>query len=1043
MSYSAARVQRDLVEVLTNAIEGLVVYIPHEGVNVNHWVVRYACKDGPLTGLHFYFELRFSTSYPVTPPTLRSLTLLPHVAVDRTSFEVCLTMLSRVSSSACKYSGWSAAYSAYSIMLQLQDFFEESLLVLPESTSVAECGARVASFEANELPGLKLEHMKYHRVRFQVPLVILGSSEHSSLSAGAVVTPTSSSAVTAVIDSSVVEVSEKEKEREVAEDEDGKGWITVAKAAAKQSMSKPAAKTAAGHGRGQVVSAKTSSTVSAPLRSASQVTPTSKNMYNALLQEPSARAVASQSNNNKASIVSSRAGAVAGAVATAVTVTASSTKQAKSRAMNPAVSSGSSTNLAKLLSSLPSNAVVYNHNGPVRAGLGAETAAIVTESMHSSAGLFAKLSNQVIHSILLYCEPEDVARSMATCQLVRGVCIDGHIWRSLLARHYPESTAVPEESHPLAGQCWRQIWLMEANGARYEELRCFFSKKTLAQDVLGVPLKYTVNPKTGLVDYIYSTMELMGQSTYGVGIRKTTWGEDINGFMPLYFTKEHFQRALPRIRESVLRLALQSASSRPSSAPAGGQRSRMPVGRQAPSASQSFHPFMILDVLPRMMNTMIVLLVDGGVDEIEHCLHGYCQVHRLFVALMEEYPILRGEIRRRLRAFVDSPDQRSKSNCANLGELVALVSVSEDLGWMDVVAAITQESFARGVLWLCRDCPDLARLARNGRIMTGENVNPTAICNSSEFPDRLLDEIYMQSGTRHHLFAFHCSFLRLVGCGPRGANMSTIGRLHDLTMGLPPRHMKVRLQHELEKITSLHSSGCGGWDAYFDSICLQRVDTAQLKRMWLTSVRRSFANGYHTLTTDFGRIQSRGVSNILLRGKSFPRVVFCIDTSGSMSSEFVDSATNRRTSRLEYVKEELESIFHSKLSHRNQFSIVQFDHGAHVWSRGLQQATESNLRDATQFVRNWEPDGGTNFVSALEAAFRVQDVQVVYFLSDGEDGNSVGELTQLVKRLSRDGEIQCHTTSFFAPPSGQALLRAMAEAGKGTFVQFGESSGCY
>ena len=447
---------------------------------------------------------------------------------------------------------------------------------------------------------------------------------------------------------------------------------------------------------------------------------------------------------------------------------------------------------------------------------------------------------------------------------------------------------------------------------------------------------------------------------------------------------------------------------------------------------------MILEVLPRMMNTLIVLLVDGGVDEIEHCLQGYCQIHRLLVALVEEYPILRGEIRRRLRAFVDNPSQRSKSQCANLGELVALVSVSEEVGWMDVVAAITQESFARSVLWLCRDCPDLASLARNARIMSSDtNVNPTAVCNSSAFPDSLLDDIYAHSGTRHHLFAFHCSFLRLVGCGPRGANLSAIGRLHDLTMGLPPRHMKVRLQRELEKIASLQSSGSGGWDEYFDSICLQRVNTSQLKRMWLSSVRSSFANGYHTLSTDFGRIQSRGVSNILLRGKSFPRVVFCIDTSGSMCGEFVDAASNRRTSRLEYVKDELESIFRSKLSHRNQFSIVQFDHAAHVWSRGLQQATESNLREASHFVRRWEPDGGTNFVVALEAAFRVPDVQVVYFLSDGEDGSSAADLAALVKRLSRDGEIQCHTTSFFAPPSGQALLRAMATAGKGTFVQFG------
>jgi Mg-chelatase subunit ChlD len=363
--------------------------------------------------------------------------------------------------------------------------------------------------------------------------------------------------------------------------------------------------------------------------------------------------------------------------------------------------------------------------------------------------------------------------------------------------------------------------------------------------------------------------------------------------------------------------------------------------------------------------------------------------------------------------------------------------VSEDIGWLEVVGSMTQESFARGVLWLCRDIPQLAKMAtRSGLMAGGSSVQAQLQAKRQameQFSDTLLDEIYCASTTRHLLYSFHCCFLRLM-TSPHGANLSEIALKYDRTMGLPPRYMKQRMLKMLEK-----ASRASNYDEYFDTISMTRVSSETLKGMWLLSLRSSFRNGYHSLNTDFSRIQSRGVSNILLRGKSFPRVVFCIDTSGSMGSEFVDRETNRRTSRLEYVKEELAGIFASKLTHRNQFSIVEFNSEAVIWSKGLQQATAASLDAASKFVRNWYPTGGTNYPAALHTAFSVPGVEAVYLLSDGEVWGDA-ELLSLVRRLSRNGEIQCNTTAFFAPESGQQLLKAIADATNGSYVKFGDDT---
>ena len=85
-------------------------------------------------------------------------------------------------------------------------------------------------------------------------------------------------------------------------------------------------------------------------------------------------------------------------------------------------------------------------------------------------------------------------------------------------------------------------------------------------------------------------------------------------------------------------------------------------------------------------------------------------------------------------------------------------------------------------------------------------------------------------------------------------------------------------------------------------------------------------------------------------------------------------STGQFVSRLDYVKRDLEKIFCEKISHRQQFSVMHFNHEATFWNKGLQQGTKENLKDACKFVNSWQPSSGTDFNVALEAAFSVPGV---------------------------------------------------------------------
>ena len=128
---------------------------------------------------------------------------------------------------------------------------------------------------------------------------------------------------------------------------------------------------------------------------------------------------------------------------------------------------------------------------------------------------------------------------------------DGYLWKELFSRNNPNSKLT---SHNLSD--WKHVYLLEVNNI-LDELHCYYTKSTFEEDVLGIPIEYTVNPVTGCTDYIYSSLDLLSYTAfYDYQVRKTAWNESFQLWMPIYITEEHFQRALPHIKVSQKKLIL-------------------------------------------------------------------------------------------------------------------------------------------------------------------------------------------------------------------------------------------------------------------------------------------------------------------------------------------------------------------------------------------------------------------------------------------------------------------------------------------------------
>ena len=665
----------------------------------------------------------------------------------------------------------------------------------------------------------------------------------------------------------------------------------------------------------------------------------------------------------------------------------------------------------------------------------------LTSEAVSAANLVGKLPSQTLLTLLLYNTPKEIAAMSLSCKMVYQVCGEGLLWRSLLARYYPDCRVVPRglaaawhcpsgstvspspsSSSSSPSGSWRDVWLLEANNIRYQELCCSVSKTGFDREVLGLPLDWTVNPKTGKIDYINSSMELLGQVAVSAGMRKTPCDEEMKGWLPIFLTQQHFHAALDPLKESLIRLA-----------PLVGM-----------TGSHRFDPLVVLEVLPRMMKTIIVLLVDNGVEDIDSALRGYCMLHRLFIALVKEFPQLQREVLRRLQLFQTQPNSRSKQECPDMGNLMPLLSVCDQLGWVDLSPALLGESFARQVLWSCRDVPELARIRRViVRQGSRPGSRPSSSGSSTDLDSNqrsLLQKLFESSAIRRRLFSFHCCFLRLTA-GPRGCNLEATAAMYDRTLGLPSKHMVNTMRNLLTACQEVRT-----WPGFFRSVCMTPPSPLQLYNLWADSVQTSLRCRYHTSRTDFSKIQSRGVSSFLMRGESYSRIVFCIDISGSMATGVPGAYAagregdrrQRPLSRMEVVQQQIEDILTNRLTHRQQFTIVAFNHEVVVWGHEgphLLQATKTNIDAAIKLVRSraFVPSGGTNIMDALRTAFGISNVQAVYLISDGEDsGVSLDE----VQELSDGGRIKCHATAFCSSRDGKALLEAIAAVSGGSFASF-------
>src|SRR5690242_16664518 len=135
--------------------------------------------------------------------------------------------------------------------------------------------------------------------------------------------------------------------------------------------------------------------------------------------------------------------------------------------------------------------------------------------------------------------------------------------------------------------------------------------------------------------------------------------------MPLYINKAHGKKIGPYFRKAISQIHTQ--------------------GRGA-----EFDPMMALNILTKLMNTMVVNVMQGklhGNRIFHYCHHSHCKAsikslegysafHRLLIKLVSEFPSVLNSANETIAKFIKSEKNRSKSSISALGEFLPLLTIA-------------------------------------------------------------------------------------------------------------------------------------------------------------------------------------------------------------------------------------------------------------------------------------------------------------------------------------------------------------------------------
>jgi len=328
-----------------------------------------------------------------------------------------------------------------------------------------------------------------------------------------------------------------------------------------------------------------------------------------------------------------------------------------------------------------------------------------------------------------------------------------------------------------------------------EELVCFYTRQTFEEDTLGYGISFTKNLRTGEISQLKAQLDYISLRAFmNHKVRTASNQESFTHFLPVYLNEKHGQKAMHLAKRALSIICTGSHN--------------------------AFRPEQALFVLPKLMNTMVVQVMQGSKHHSTKALNAYCNFHRLLLQFIIEYPELQQTIDEQVDLFIHQGKYRLKEHLPNLGDFLAMLSVS-NFEWKDIEDAYINESFTRNVFWILNKYPELADF------------------ENTEFDEEdRINYSFEVSHVSQKILLFQLFFMQNLA-QPQGKSKTELAKEYDAVCAVPSLSLEMKF---LDRMTTIQNVST--YQEFFLEIG-KDLSSSEISKMLHNATLASEAKGYH------------------------------------------------------------------------------------------------------------------------------------------------------------------------------------------------------
>jgi hypothetical protein len=162
--------------------------------------------------------------------------------------------------------------------------------------------------------------------------------------------------------------------------------------------------------------------------------------------------------------------------------------------------------------------------------------------------VFARFPEVLLLYILGYLTQRDLSMLLCVSRAAWRIGQDQRIWQALFQSEHSQQSRLRAQDPSQ----WKFVCLLEASQA-LPSLSCFVTKHLFYEDILGIPLTYSISKASNRVSFVRSTFDLLSsEAVFKDHVGRTMWGESFQVWLPMYFNRAHFLRSLPLIQDALV-----------------------------------------------------------------------------------------------------------------------------------------------------------------------------------------------------------------------------------------------------------------------------------------------------------------------------------------------------------------------------------------------------------------------------------------------------------------------------------------------------------